>query len=436
MTTRRLLGPLFAWLAFAFPAPAQTVPLAEDVKPGDCLRVEIDLAVTGKLKVLRDGKTESLRLEAKARHRFAEKVLAVDAGLARKAVRQYDEAASATVVEADRADRQLAADRRVIVAQRKPDGLLCFNPAGPLTRDELQLVAEQFDTLSLPGLLPGKAVAVDDTWAVSNLAAQGLCQFDGLVAHTLTGKLVEVKDGAAWFAVEGTAEGIEQGAAVKLVVTARGKFDPASKRITELEWKQKDDRSQGPVSPASEVEAVVRLKRAAVEEPKELAAAALPAGETPPLLLTLLRHADADGRYEFLYPREWHVVGKTADHLVLRLIDRGELVAQATLTNWKKADAGKHADPAEFKKTLADLPGWETESVLSDGEIQTDPGRWLYRVTAKGKLDGLAVVQSYFLLAGPKGDQVVVTFAMKPDKADAVGTRDVSLVNAIEFGKK
>ena len=74
--------------------------------------------------------------------------------------------------------------------------------------------------------------------------------------------------------------------------------------------------------------------------------------------------------------------------------------------------------------------------MLDSGEVPTDAGRWLYRVTAEGKMDNLPVVQSYFLLAGPQGDQVVVTFAMKPEKAKAVGTRDVGLVNAIEFPKR
>jgi hypothetical protein len=46
------------------------------------------------------------------------------------------------------------------------------------------------------------------------------------------------------------------------------------------------------------------------------------------------------------------------------------------------------------------------------------------------------VIQTYFLLAGANGDQVAVTFTMKPGNAAKIGTRDLALVNAIEFAKK
>ena len=46
----------------------------------------------------------------------------------------------------------------------------------------------------------------------------------------------EVKDGFAAFTIEGTAEGIEAGGKVTLTVTASGKFEIASRRVTELSW--------------------------------------------------------------------------------------------------------------------------------------------------------------------------------------------------------
>ena len=42
----------------------------------------------------------------------------------------------------------------------------------------------------------------------------------------------------------------------------------------------------------------------------------------------------------------------------------------------------------------------------------------------------------FYLLAGPQGDQIAVTVAAKPDKLKAIGNRDMSLVNSIDFSKK
>jgi hypothetical protein len=433
----RAAATLAAVFALGSPVWGQTVNLTE--APADCSRYTLELTLAGNLLVTQENARQPIRLEAKARHRFAERTLAAADGMPAKSVRHYDEAAASAVVGGDKFDHTLPADRRLIVAQRSSEGLLCYAPAGPVTRNELDLVTEHFNPQCLPGLLPGREVKVGDTWALAPQAAQAACLFDGLIKHALTGKLVEVKDGLATFTVEGTAEGIEQGSKVSLTTRATGKFDPNTRRVVELTWKQKDERDQGPVNPASQVEATVTLTREALAQPpaelSDGALAVVPKAD-PPALMTALRYADPKGRYQFVYPRDWHVTGQTDPHLVLRLLDRGEFVTQATVTTWKKAEPGRHAPAEEFKKVVTELPGWTVERVIEDTELPTDGGRWLYRLTAVGRMQDLPVVQSFHLLAGPQGDQVVVTFAMKPEKVKAVGTRDVGLVNAIEFGAK
>jgi hypothetical protein len=416
---------------------AQPVNLAEKAASGDRAKYTVALDLKGDLIFDVEGKQASARLEARARHIFTERTLSVADGMPAASARLYAEAAAVASVGGEKSDRTLPADRRLVVARRNPDGLFCFAPAGPLTRDELDLVTEHFNPQCLAGLLPGKAVNVGDTWAVSPLAVHTACLFDALVKSQLVGKLTAVKDGVATFAVEGTAEGVENGARVVLTVTATGTFDATAGRVTTLTWKQKDEREQGPVSPASRVEATVTLKRDSAELPKELAdeaVAKLPAGE-PPASLTALRHTDPRGQYTLVYPRDWHVTGQTDSHLVLRLMERDTFLAQATVGLWKKAEAGKHSPADEFKKAASETRGWMQTKVLEEGEVPVGSG-WLYRLTAEGKMDSMPVVQTFYLLAGPGGDQVAVTVVMRPEQAKAVGTRDLDLVKAINFGKQ
>ena len=421
------------------PAAADPVALAETPKPGDASRYTVGLIVTGHLVVLQEGAKQEIKLDARARHRFAERTLAVADGLAERSARAYDEAAADATVGGDTSTRALPADRRRVVARRTADGPFCYSTGGPLTRDELELVTDHFDPQCLPGLLPGKAVGVGDTWAVTDPAARAAGRFDGLVKNALTGKLVAVADGRATFAVGGTAEGIESGARVALAVAATGTFDLASGRVVGLVWKQTDDRDQGAVNPASKVEATITLTREPLADvPADLTDAALggKAAGDPPAALTRLHYADPRGRYRIVYPRDWHVTGRTDAHLVLRLLDRGEFVAQATVTGWTPAAPGRHATPDEFKKAVAASPGWVPTRVLDDAEVPAGGGRWLYRVTAEGKMGGLPVVQGFHLLAGPGGEQVVVTVAAKPEKAKALAGRDLGLVEGVEFGRK
>ena len=434
----RCVFTLLAAVAFVTPVLSQPVNLTEKVAVGDRAKYTLELDLKGNLLVVQEGMKQPIRLEAKARHAFAERVLAVNDGLARTSARFYSEAVASAVVAGEKTERTLPADRRLIVARRKPDGLLCFAPAGPITRDDLDLVTEHFNPQCLAGLLPGKVVNIGDTWSVSDNAAQAACLFDGVIKNALAGKLTALKDGVASFTIEGTAEGMEDGAKVTLSVIATGTFDATAGRVTAIAWKQKDDREQGAVNPASEVEVSVTLKRETLAvEVKELsdeALARLPDAEVP-AKFTDLRHADSKGRYRFTHSREWYVTGQTDTHLILRLIEKGEFVAQATVTVWRKVEAGKHTPADEFKKAVADTPGWVPGKTLVEGELPAGEGRWLYRTTVEGKTLDQQAVQTFYLLAGPQGDQVVVSVMMSR-QAEGCGTHDAELVKAIEFGKK
>jgi hypothetical protein len=430
-----LVGMLAPVMAFG-----QTYNLSEAPTSGECYRINVATALNGSMKISQDGKESAIKLSAKNEHVFLERVLSAGKGVVRKSARYYEIAAASGDIGEAKFQRGLRDERRLIVAQRIDDNLLSYSPAGPLTRQELEVVAEHFDTLHLTGILPGKEVAIEDSWKVPNATVQALCLFDGLISQNLTAKLKGVKDGNAVIAIEGKSNGIELGAAVELEIKATVQYDLLNHRIVSLEWKQKDSRKPGPASPAVDVESTTTLKRALLaDEPKELSKAALagvPQEDEPNELLKQLQFKDPSGRYSMIHSRDWHIVGQTDNHLVLRLLDRGDFIGQATVAVWKKADAGKHLSADDFKKIVSESPGWEMEEIVDSGEVPTEEGRWIYRVTAKGELDGTKVVQNFLLLAGPKGDQVIVTFTVRPANAAKLGTRDVALVNALDFAAK
>jgi hypothetical protein len=431
---RTALG-LAVALMLAASGLAQGVNLTEDATAGDCSKFQLDLTVSGQMVLNQDGQKETLKLEAGARHRFRERTLTVEGGLPRKTLRYYDEALARAAAGSNTIERTLPADRRLIVVERRVDGVHAFSPRGPLTREELDTVAEHFHPHALPGLLPGKPVNVGDTWTIDAAATQAACLFDGVSKHELTGKLVGVENGRAAFSIEGTAEGVEAAAVVKLAVTATGVFDVNARRIVELTWKQKDERGEGPVNPASTVDATYSLKREVLAEaPEELRDAVVEV--LPRESEKSLRYTDPKGEFQFTYPREWHITVATDSYLILRLIDRGTLIAQATLTRWKKAEPGKHASGDEFRKTIDEIPGWVAKHIHDDGDVPNGGGPWIYRYCATGEVNGLPIVQGFHLVAGPQGHQVVATFAVKPDKIQALGTRDMDLVKALTFTAK
>ena len=435
MLARRVLMTAAVLLAATAAARCQTYPLAEPAQAGDCFHVTLDMKLSGEIRVRKGADPLPLKLSATGAHEFTERTLAVADGLPQKTARVYDAAKASIRVDRYSSERTLRPDRRLVVAQRDKDGLLVYSTGGPLTQEELELAHDHFDTLAVAGLLPGKAVAVGDTWKVPNAVAQAVCHYEGLTEQTLTGKLDGVKDDAALFSISGSSNGIDQGAMVKMTVAASGTFDLKAKHLTRLEWKQTDDREQGPVSPSSGVEATTTLVRQAVSQPEALSDVALVSvpADAPPNLMLQLSCRDAKDRFSFLYNRDWQITSQTDEHVILRLMDKGDFVAQATITPWAAADKGKHLTPEAFRDAMNQTPGWVAEKELQADVVPAEDDRWTYRISALGKMDDVPVLQNFYLAATPDGEQVVVAVTLTPKQAEKLAARDLALIGGIEM---
>jgi hypothetical protein len=144
-----------------------------------------------------------------------------------------------------------------------------------------------------------------------------------------------------------------------------------------------------------------------------------------------LEVVDAKNRFSLYHGREWNLVSQTEDRTVLRLMDRGDFVAQVTVSPWKAAPAGKHLAVDDFKAAMNAMPGWELDKELQDGEVPME-GKWACRYSALGQLDGVEVLQNFYLVAAPGGEQAVLVFTLAPKQADKLGARDLSLVAGLE----
>ena len=416
---------------------AQKVLLGETVKTGECFQYELGLTLSGKMKIDREGKQQELTVRGQANHTFTDRIETTNtSGAAGKVYRHYTEAKSAHTVGGDGSKRELNKEHRLIGVVRSDRATVHFSPTGPLTREELELVAQHFDTLAITGLLPGTELAVGGTWAVSSEAIQQACLFDGLIKHDVKGMLTSIKDGVATWTLAGTAEGLDTGATARVTIKATGTFDVATTRITSLEWEQSDDRDLGPASPAMEVQAKISLKRTALsKEPAELNAdvrGKLPGDKIPEALLKL-QLDDAGNEFVLNYSRDWSVIGKASTHTVLRLLQAGDFVGQATITNWSRAGKGEHSKATDFIAAINKTPGWEPLEVISDGEQKAAPGTWVHRYSVKGKRDGATVVQTFNFIAGPGGQQLLVTYLSSPEKVAELAKREQEFIDGLTF---
>src|SRR5713226_3741480 len=175
MSFRRTLTSLLAVLALAGAVQAQSYTLTEDSLVDSYFKIELDMKLSGTITVRQERATpdpkqkdpyeeHTLKQTATARHQFLERILEANkAGLADKSARLYQTAHADFMIDQDKSERSWRAQRRFLIVHRFKDQAFAYCPRGTLTREELELT-EHFDTLALPGLLPGGAVKVGATW--------------------------------------------------------------------------------------------------------------------------------------------------------------------------------------------------------------------------------------------------------------------------------
>ena len=135
-------------------------PLVANVKSGVTTDVSVTLEVGGDLLVKSGNAAEvKVPMSVAARFGYREQILAWPANLAEpsRSLRKYSEA-HATLKRENGEERELPADRRVIVAELAADGYGMSGLDQPLSRDQFDLVGDVVgNTLAIDRLLPNRA---------------------------------------------------------------------------------------------------------------------------------------------------------------------------------------------------------------------------------------------------------------------------------------
>lgn len=416
-------------------APAvPKVSLKGTTQVGDQWQATLSMQVEGQIAIRGDEKVTTLDVKAKAEHKVDERVLAAADGCPTRVGRFYHQARADIQTHSSQQTRGLRPEKRFQVAQQTSDGLVVYCPNGPLTREELDLCGDHVDILALRGILPGKEVAPGETWEVPMLIAQCLADVDGVVENKLTAKIEKLEGDLVTLLVAGKVDGIQNGAESKVELKISVLYHLTEKRFMEAEWKQRRTRSAGPVHPQSMLETATKITWTQPFVSTELLdawVAQVPAEPTPAHLVLLFR--DQKERFTFTYDRNWQVVANQPDQIVLRCLDRGELVAQANIRPWTSARPGEHLDPKELQQQATQAPGFTLDTVAEQSPLSANPGYWIYRLAAVGRAGELPLAQTTYAVAGPRGDQLILTFTCEVSKAMKLGAKDLAIVKTVEF---
>lgn len=436
---RSLLSVLqvFALLALTTAAPramaAEACSLRSSLGPGSTSHVNVLLEVGGDLKLAEAGKIKSLKMSVVGKLAYDEKRLPTQVDTPRAAaVRHYTEADATIKVEKGVLKPRLRPDRQLVAVAVGKVQLDMFSPQGPLSRDELDLIDVPGDSLLLDRLLPAEPVKPGDEWRHDDDLLAMLLGLDAISASDVKSELKDLDSDAARIELSGNVQAAVGGVSTELELKGRYKFNRQQGTITWFALLIQEKRSIGHVGPGADVVAKLQMTvtpTAVAPELADEALAALPL-EARPVELLLEYRAPGD-RWRIQHDRRWHIMTDKTDGMAMRLVERGDLLAQCNVSQLPTSEPGKHPSLAKFQEDVQRALGKDFKQFVNASETRNSLGYTMYRVVAEGVVSDLAIQWVYYLVADSHGRQVVFAFTLEQTLTGQLADADLALVETL-----
>ncbi|MGD9721899.1 MAG: hypothetical protein AB7O59_10705 [Pirellulales bacterium] len=393
------------------------------------------LQVGGELQLVIDGQAKNLPMSVIANLKFDEQLLALDsAGLPASTVRYYDDTRAVIKVEKGGEKPSLDDEHRLIVAERPTEGpSLLSCPTSPLRREELDLIDVPGSSLMIDQLLPATPVALGETWKWTDQMAANLLCLDAVRWTDVTSALGEVKDGLVEIAAAGSVSGAVGGVSTEIELKAKYRYDLARQRVVFLALLVKEKRAVGHIGPGLDTVAklimtITPLTSSQLLTPQRVAAATT----APAATAAELGYRAVSGQFQFHYDRRWFLTSDDAKLTVMRLLDRGELVAQCNIS-LLPGDKTAPVSLAEFQRDVQTSLGKNFGQFTGALETTNETGYRVLRVVARGVVSEVPIEWIYYLVQDTTGRRVTLSFTYQQELVERFAQADRSLVRQLRM---
>jgi hypothetical protein len=399
-------------------------------------QAKVLVEVEGKLKLNADGKElKHLPIKVQGELQYVERVVKqskqwTDVRL----LRSYRTAKANLRLHQSDLTTTLRADRTLIAAAANEKQAVLFSPGGPLIREELDLLEVPGSGLALESLLPAAAVKVGGQWTLSEVTVARLLGLDAVSEHDITCTLDSVKDNVAIASLAGKVAGAVEGVSSDIELKGKLNFDLKQKAVTWLTLGYKENRAIGHAQPGYEVVTKLRMVSAPVETAEELSDKAIAGLSVEPDAAQTLIELNAESAgFQLLHDRRWRVMLERGDLAVLRLVDRGDLIAQCNITPLAPLAKDKQLSLEGFQSDVKRVLGKNFEEVVEASEESADNGHRLLRVVVAGAVGELPIQWTYFHLSDEAGRRASLVFTIESSLLSRFAHLDRELIGNFHF---
>jgi hypothetical protein len=417
-------------------AANDVIDLRPATQAGGYRQAKVVVEVEGKLKLNADGQeVKHLPLKVHGELHYVERVV----GQAKqwtdvRLIRSYQTAQAKIRLHESELTNKLRPERQLIAVESSASDSVLFSPNGPLTREELDLIETPGSGLALEALLPTQATKVGGQWPLTEASVARLLGLEAVSQRDVVCTLDSAKDNVAIISLAGKITGAVGGVSSDIELKGKLNFDLKQRAVTWLTLAYKENRAIGHAQPGFEVVVTLRMISAPTKPTADLSDKAL-AG------LTLKRgggqtlvelHSEAGG-FQLSHDRRWSVMLERNDITVLRLVDRGDLVAQCNITPRPALAKDEQLTMEAFQDDVKRVLGKNFEEMVEATEETGDNGLRVLRVVVAGKVGDLPIQWTYYHLSDDKGHRASLVFTLESSLLDRFAHIDRELIGNFRF---
>jgi hypothetical protein len=420
---------------------APTYTFRSDRTVGKTDRVEVRLEVGGDTQYIEDNKPQTKKMSIACNLDYADKTIDIPSGAAGawRSVRDYEKVDAQVKVGDGQFKPALKPQHYRIAVESAREAVTLFSPDGNMTRDELDAIDIQGNTLLLDQFLPEKAMAIGESWPLSADQMAAFLRLDQAAKSTVECTLKEVAEDVARFEIAGRVEGAIDGVATNVEIKGRLRFDRRINRVDWLGMLIQEKHESSFVSDGMDVVSRLAIKVAPVDEPARLSDESLAKLDLKPTTEAVcLSYESPNGDWNCALDRRWYVYHQRPkiDTAVLRYIDRGEFAGQCNLSSLPQRKPETLVSLEQYQEDIKKALGKSFGEFVEAGQNSNEANYRVYRVAVNGTSSDIPMCWIYYLVADQFGRQVTFTFAVEQKHLERFAQADRALVESMRFADK
>lgn len=399
-------------------------------------KVSITLEMGGEMLVPGEVEQDKLRTNVRAQLEYQEQIVAwsPDSSGVARSLRHYERAQAQFRVEDQSNERVLPQDREWVLCELRHGESVVAGVGCSFTREQSDLLNVIANSLAIDRLLPGKEVALRESWNHDPNTLKSLLSMDHVAVCRVMSTLLEKVNNTAKMHMSGFVEGTIDGAPTEMELRGVYLFDFDRQRITQFNFAVKEVRKRTELVPGLDIvaKAFVTVDHHA-KPPSAPQPVARASRDIAKPLTRMLVYELRDNGFRFQYDRAWYITAEQRDSFSFRYLHDHALAAHCNVAVLPPRSAGRHTTLEEFERDVRDGLTEHLQTVIASTQWETPRGYRCLGVIANGEVDDVPIQWRNYLVAADDCPRLSLAVTLEQKESEKFADAERQIIDSLEF---